>query len=182
MIFPWVWLVAGYCITMLVLCLYGRAYIDSDIAGDVMLADLLNREGGLLNAGWWYSSELRVVYLQLFYRLALLVFPNDWYAAQMLGQALWMLLLIASYLYAAHGLKLKNCGVWGAAALACPFGTWYLWYGPFGGAYLPHIILILLSFGAMLHLLQPSKRWHHAVQWGILLCTALSSGLNGVKG
>lgn len=43
MIFPWVWLVAGYCITMLVLCLYGRAYIDSDIAGDVMLADLLNR-------------------------------------------------------------------------------------------------------------------------------------------
>lgn len=182
MIFPWVWLVAGYCITMLVLCLYGRAYIDSDIAGDVMLADLLNREGGLLNAGWWYSSELRVVYLQLFYRLALLVFPNDWYAAQMLGQALWMLLLIASYLYAAHGLKLKNCGVWGAAALACPFGTWYLWYGPFGGAYLPHIILILLSFGAMLHLLQPSKRWHHAVQWGILLFTALSSGLNGVKG
>lgn len=181
-IFPWVWLIAGYSITMLILCLYGRAYIDSDIAGDIMLADLLNREGGLLNDGWWYSSELRVVYLQLFYRLALLVFPNDWYLAQMLGQAFWMLLLIASYLYVAHGLKLKNCGVWGAAALACPFGTWYLWYGPFGGAYLPHIILVLLSFGAMLHLQQPAKRWRRMAQWGILLCTALSSGLNGVKG
>lgn len=181
-IFPWVWLAAAYSVTMLVLCLHGRAYIDSDIAGDVMLANLLNRDGGLLSAGWWYSSELRVVYLQVLYRLALLVFPRDWYAAQMLGQAGWLLLLILSYLYAAHGLGLRNCGVWGAAALACPFGTWYLWYGPFGGAYLPHIILILLSFGAMLHLLRPAARLRRVLQWLLLLGTAAASGLNGVKG
>lgn len=181
-VFPWVWLAAGYCVTMLVLCLYGRACIDSDIAGDMMLADLLNREGGLLSAGWWYSSELRVVYLQLIYRLALLVFPQDWYAAQMLGQAVWLLLLIVSYLYAADGLGLKNRGVWGAAALACPFGTWYLWYGPFAGAYLPHMILVLLSFGAILHLLRPAAPVRRLWQWLLLLGSALSSGLNGVKG
>lgn len=181
-VFPWVWLAAAYCITMLVLYLHGRSYIDSDIAGDVMLADLLNREGGLLAADWWYSSELRVVYLQLLYRLALLIFPQDWYAAQMLGQAGWLLLLILSYLYAAHGLELRNCGAWGAAALACPFGTWYLWYGPFGGAYLPHIILILLSFGAMLHLLRPACLLHRVLQWGLLFASAASSGLNGIKG
>ena len=181
-LFPWVWLVAAYCITMLVLCLHGRNYIDSDIAGDMMLADLLNQEGGLMAPDWWYSSELRVVYLQLLYRLALLIFPHDWYAAQMLGQAGWLLLLILSYLYVAHGLKLKNCGVWGAAALACPFGTWYLWYGPFAGAYLPHMILILLSFGAMLHLMHPANRWSCVLQWILLLGSALASGLNGIKG
>ena len=181
-IFPWVWLVAAYLITMAVLCLHGRPYLDSDIAGDVMLADLLNREGGLLAADWWYSSELRVVYLQMFYRLALLVFPQDWYAAQMLGQAAWLLLLIVSYLYVARGLGLKNSGVWGAAALACPFGTWYLWYGSFGGAYLPHIILVLLSFGAMLHLQQPAGLPRRILQWFLLLGSAAASGLNGVKG
>lgn len=180
--FPWIWLAAGYSVTMLVLCLYGRPYIDSDLAGDMMLADLLNRQGGILASNWWYSSELRVVYLQLFYRLALLLFPQDWYAAQMLGQAMWVAVLIASYLYAAHGLGLKNCGAWGAAALACPFGTWYLWYGSFAGAYLPHMILVLLSFGAMLHLLRPARAPRRAVQWVLLLGSALSSGLNGVKG
>ena len=181
-LFPWVWLVVAYCVTMLVLCLYGRNYIDSDIAGDMMLADILNRDGGLLADSWWYSSELRVVYLQLLWRLALLVFPHDWYAAQMLGQAGWMLLLILAYLYMARGLKLKNSGVWGAAALACPFGVWYLWYGAFAGAYLPHMILVLLSFGAVLRLAEPAPPLRRVGQRALLLGSAAASGLNGIKG
>lgn len=42
---PWIWLVAAYCITMGVLCVYGRSYIDSDMASEMILADLLNQEG-----------------------------------------------------------------------------------------------------------------------------------------
>lgn len=158
-LFPWCWLVAAYVITVSVLCLRGRGYIDSDMASEMVLADLLNREGGLLSTNWWYSTELRVLCLQPFYRVGLLLFPHDWYAARMTGQALCMLALIAAYLYVGHGLRLKNCGAWGAAALACPFGVWYLWYGPFGGFYLPHMIWVLLSFGAMLHLVR-------AAAWG----------------
>lgn len=180
--FPWVWLVAAYCITMLVLCLYGRAYIDSDMSSEMILANLLQQEGGMLTTSWWYSTELRVFCLQPFYRIGLLVFPHDWYAARMVGQGLCMLALIGSYLYAGHGLQLKNCGAWGAAALACPFGTWYLWYGPFGGYYLPHMIWILISFGAMLHWMR-GVRGKRAVVHGLaLLASSLISGLNGIKG
>lgn len=180
--FPWVWLVVAYCTTMLVLCLYGRAYIDSDMSSEMILANLLQQEGGMLTTSWWYSTELRVFCLQPFYRIGLLFFPHDWYAARMVGQGLCMLVLIGSYLYVGHGLRLKNCGAWGAAALACPFGTWYLWYGPYGGYYLPHMIWILLSFGAMLHGMRGVRGKSAAVHGLVLLASSLISGLNGIKG
>ena len=181
-LFPWVWLAAAYCVTMLVLCLYGRNYIDSDMASDMVLAELLNQEGGVLSTQWWYSTELNVFCEQLVYRLGLALFPGDWYAARMVGQAFLLLLLILSYLYVGHGLRLKNCGAWGAAALACPFGVWYWWYGPFGGFYFPYMILLLLGFGSMLHLLRPAGKRRRILQWGFLLLVTGASGLNGLKG
>lgn len=181
-VFPWVWMIAAYCITFAVLALYGRPYIDSDMSSEMILADLLNQEGGWLSTNWWYSTELRVVYLQLFYRIGLIIFPQDWYAARILGQMLCMLALLVAYLYVGHGLKLKGNGVWGAAALACPFGVWYFWYGAFGGAYLPHMILPLLSFGAMLHLLETAPKWRSIVRILLLGSCCLLSGLNSVKG
>lgn len=181
-LFPWIWLAAAYGITMLVLGLYGRAYIDSDMASEMILADLLNKEGGLLSTNWWYSTELHVFCLQPLYRITLLLFPHNWYAARVLGQGLFILMLLASYLYVGHGLGLKNCGVWGAAALACPFGVCYLWYGLLGGFYLPYMILLLLGFGAMLHLLRPAGRKRRAIQWLLLVGTSAVFGLNGIKG
>lgn len=179
---PWIWLVTAYCVTMGVLCLHGRAYIDSDMASEMILADILNKEGGVLSTNWWYSTELRVLYLQFFYRLGLLVFPQNWYAAHMFGQALCVLVMILSYLYVGHGLRLKNCGAWGAAVLACPFGMWYLWHGWLSGAYLPHIIYVLLSFGAILHLLNSEGKGRRALQWMLLLGACLLSGMNSPKG
>lgn len=181
-LFPWVWLAAAYCITMLVLCLHGRSYIDSDMASEMILSDLLNKEGGLLTTQWWYSTELQVFCLQPLYRIGLLLFPRSWYAARMVGQGLFLLALLLSYLYVGHGLGLKQCGVWGAAALACPFGVCYLWYGLLGGFYLPYMILLLLAFGAILHLLRPAGRKRRIVQWLFLLGVSGIFGLNGLKG
>ena len=179
---PWIWLVAAYVITMTVLCVYGRACIDSDMASEMILADLLNKEGGLLSPNWWYSTELRVFCVQPAYRIGLLLFPHDWYAAQMLGQGLLLLGVILAYLYMGHGMGLRQCGVWGAAALACPFGVCYLWYALLGGFYLPHMFWILLSLGAMMHLARTeSKKWS-LLHGGILVFSSLASGLNGLKG
>ena len=180
-LFPWVWLAAAYCITMGVLCLHGRGYIDSDMSSEMILADLLNKEGGLLSTNWWYSTELRVFYVQIFYRLGLLLFPGDWYAARMVGQALLLLVLVAAYLYVGHGLRLRNCGAWGAAALVCPFGGWYLWYVTFGGFYIPHMALVLLGYGTLIRLMRPATRKQRLVQIVVLLAVSLAAGLNGIK-
>ena len=118
----------------------------------------------------------------MFYQLGLHIFPDDWYAARMLGQALMVLALILLYLYVAHSLKLKNCGVWGAAALACPFGVWYLWYCLFCGYYIAYMLWMMLSFGAILHLLDSKTRAGRILQGLLLVGACLISGLNSVKG
>ncbi len=181
-LFPWAWLAAAYIGTMLVMCLCCRGYIDSDMSSEMVLADLLNQEGGLLSTNWWYSTELRVFYLQIFQRLGLLLFSGDWFAARMFSQALWLLVFVLAYLYMGHGLGLRDCGAWGAAALMCPFGTWYFWYVSFGGYYLPHALLVMLSCGAMLHLVRPAPPVRRILQVLLLLFSCGASGLNGLKG
>ena len=39
-VLPWVWLVCAYCITLGVLIVRGEGYIDSDMSGEMILADL----------------------------------------------------------------------------------------------------------------------------------------------
>ena len=39
---------------------YGKAYLDSDMASEMVLAKQLNTEGVLLSKNWYYSTELRI--------------------------------------------------------------------------------------------------------------------------
>lgn len=178
---PWLLAALAYASTMLLVATRGRAHIDADMASEMVLANLLNQEGGLLSANWWYSTELRLFGLQLFYRPALMLFPQDWYAARVFGQGLWMLALIGAYAYMARGMGLKRSGAWGAAALACPFGAWYFWYGAYSGFYLPNMVLVLLALGAILRLLKPKRGVRGALEWAVLAAICLIAGLNSLK-
>lgn len=182
---PWVWLVLAYCITLGVLIVRGEGYIDSDMSSEMVLADLMNQEGDwLLSKGWGYSTEIRVFYLQLIYRITLLIFPHNWFAARMLGQAVWILLLVLCTLYAGHVLRLRGSGVWAAAALICPFGTDHLWFSLFGGFYLPHMILMLLSFALAIQFVHSSENKAAFCLVPLLLLALVSfvNGLGSLKG
>ena len=177
---PWVWLVCAYCITLGVLIVRGEGYIDSDMGGEMILADLLNQERDLLlSKNWGYSTEIRVFYLQLIYRITLLIFPHNWFAARMLGQAVWLLLLVLCMLYAGHTLGLRSCGVWAAAALICPFGSDHLLFSLLGGFYIPHMILMLLSFALAIQFMQNSGK-KLSIRLALLFLLALVSFINGL--
>lgn len=177
---PWVWLVLAYCITLGVLIVRGEGYIDSDMGGEMILADLLNQERDLLlSKNWGYSTEIRVFYLQLIYRITLLIFPHNWFAARMLGQAVWLLLLVLCMLYAGHTLGLRGCGVWAAAALICPFGSDHLLFSLLGGFYIPHMILMLLSFALAIQFMQSFGK-KLSIRLALLFLLALVSFINGL--
>ena len=179
--FLWLCLCGVFCLSICFIALKGRKYLDSDMSSEMILANLLNQEGGILSKNWYYSTELRVFCLQPFYRIGLLLQPHDWYMARVIGQALCLLATIASYLYMGHQLELRYNGLLSAIAFACPFGTWYLLYGIYGGYYLPHMMLLMLCFGLSLALLKDASRRRKAWQFGWFLVLCLVSGLNGVK-
>lgn len=182
--FPWAFLCFAFLATFAGMYLFGREYIDADMSAEMVLANLMNEEGSLISENWWYSNQIHLFYLQLFYCLTLRIFPNDWYLARMVGQALWMIALIASFVYlcSKKGLGLKNNGAWGAACLACPFGLFYFWYGFYAGAYLPNMILFLLALGLIVHLMHEAPLWRKVIQIACLVGLSFVSGVNSVKG
>ena len=67
----WVWLAAAWLAGVALMWRFGRSLLDSDMASEMVLADLLNREGGVLSQNWYYSTELRVFCQQLLFKLGL---------------------------------------------------------------------------------------------------------------
>lgn len=183
-ILPWVWLFVSYFATFIFIYVKCRYYVESDMASEMILANLLNEENSIISTNWFYSSEIRIFYLQIIYRLTLLIFPNHWYVARVVGQAIWMALLLLSYFFVCgkRGLDLNNKGVWGGACLACPFGIWYFWYGAFGGFYIPHMMLVLISLGLVIRIYKSDEK-KNTIIYGILMAiVSFVNGLGSVKG
>ncbi len=180
---PWLLLAAGFAVTIGFYALYGERLMDSDQASELILANLLNSEGGILSENWYYSTELRVLNSQLVYRLGLTLFSN-WHYAATFSLALMLLILICSYLFLAKIVGSFRTGLWTAAILTLPFSRQYADYFLFGGYYIPHLAISFTCVGLMLHL---SSKWSLLPPWRriseILLLAALctASGLGGIR-
>ena len=48
---------------------------DSDASSELVLAELLSRQGSILSSDWFYSTELRVLNTQLVYAPLFHIFP-----------------------------------------------------------------------------------------------------------
>ncbi len=177
----WLWLAAAWLAGVALMWRFGRTLLDSDMASEMVLADLLNREGGILSSNWYYSTELRVFCQQLLFKLGLLVFPGSWHAARMLAQGLLSALLAASYLFFARGAGLWKSAPWAAGALLCPFGFWQLYHGVLGGFYFVHMAFVLVSLGLAVRLVRPASRARTALTAAALALVCFAAGLNGVR-
>lgn len=176
---PWIWLAAGYLINLLFIAFQGKGLLDSDMASEMVLARVLNREGAVITQNWYYSTEIRVFNAQLSLKLGLALFPHDWHAARVLAAAVMVALFLAAYLLFAKTAGFKRMGVWTAAALMWPFGRQFWYLGLYGTYYLTYMIFSLLSMAAIISLLQQKgKPWIPIIALALL---GFGSGLNGVR-
>lgn len=173
---PWLCLGGAFALTIGFYALFGERLIDSDQASELILANLLNHDGGILSQQWFYSTELRVLNCQLVYRLGLMLFSN-WHAAITFSLAVMLLILIGSYLFLAKAAGFQRAGVWTAIILTLPFSRQYAEYFLFGGYYMPHLAISFVCVGLVLHL---STHWCKLPIWrritGTVLLAALCTG------
>ena len=172
---PWLWMAAAYLTDLWYQLVPGRWIVDSDLASEMILADLLNREGSVISHNWFYSTELKVVNLQWFYRLGLLLFPDDWHLARTFGMAIALALYAAAMLFFVKCAGLGRPGLWMVGTLLWPFGQHYLVYAIYGGYYLVYTFFYMLVLALVLRSLTADKK-HCALQW-LLACliTAVAS-------
>ena len=177
---PWLWMAAAYLFDLWYQLVPGKWIVDSDLASEMILSDLLNKEGTIISHNWFYSTELKVVNLQWLYRLGLLIFPNDWHLARTFGMAITLALFAAAMLFFVKCAGLGRAGLWMVGTLLWPFGQHYLVYAIYGGYYLVYTFFYMLVLALVLRSLNADKK-HCALQWVLACVITAVAGMNGVK-
>ena len=177
---PWLWIAAGYLLDLWYQLVPGKWIVDSDLASEMILADLLNREGSIISQNWYYSTEISVFQMQWFYRLGLLLFPDRWYLARTVGMALALALYGAVLYFLARSAGLGKLSPWVTGVLIWPFGWRYLVYAIYGGYYLLYAFFYIPVLGLLLRS-QTAEKSRLARLWGIACLLSLVGGVNGVK-
>ncbi len=170
-----------YIIDVAYMAINGKTLLDSDMASEMVLSDILNKEHSVLGItkSWYYSTEIRVFETQWFYRIGLLLSPNNWHVARTIGMAIALALLAFAVWFLFWALEMENWGRFAAAICLFPSGSWYFWQTIFGGYYLPYIYISLFSL-AFVVLATKGPKYHIGYVLGIVFL-GIASGLNGVK-
>ena len=177
---PWLWLAAGYVLDIWFQLVPGKWIVDSDLASDMILANILNKEHSFFSYSWYYSTEIKAVGLHWFYKLGLLIFPNDWHLARVFGMVIALLLYSVAVLLLTRCMGVGKIGVWMAGALLWPFGRRYLVYAIYGGYYLVYTFFYILVLYFMFKSVEKSGKAR--IKWCALACSvSLAACLNGVK-
>ncbi len=94
------WEPAAFCLVIWGIFLWKRINyrLDSDMASDLMLGNILSKENGILSEQWMYSTELRVLNMQLFYKLIFL-FTNNWHVVRCISSVLLLVVLLICFYY-----------------------------------------------------------------------------------
>ena len=178
-VLPWLVLAGSFA----VLCVFEWRNIsdllDSDMASDMIYANLLAKEGAFFSPNWYYSSELRVFANHLSFT-PLFFLTQDWRLVRGLGSMLTYALFVASVYAPIRHTSLKRFYPLVAAAMLMPLSVTYFHYSFVGTLYTHYHIL---SFWLMGLTLGQSEAAGRARAWRLILLGALSmvAGLCGLR-
>lgn len=150
--------------------------MDSDMASELVLSELLAKENAIVSPNWYYSTELRFLNTQLIYMPLFKVF-HDWTVIRT-GAVMIMYVMIAVTVY--YFLKqFQSSNLWGIAAalFLLPISDVYFEMVLCGAYYIPHIIITVLSIALVERFISSGKCFLVVGLWIL----ALLAGMGGIR-
>ena len=161
---------------------FGEHWIDSDMAAEMIFSRQIAQEGGLIaTENWYYSTEFRVLYTQLFMVPLFHIF-EDWAIIRTITNILTYLLMLGSYYYFMKPFRMSKTAVaLSSVLLLLPFSETFVTHMQMGNTYMPHVIIIFFCFGMFLRLAEQEKvfAWKKSA---LTLCYILLSVVCGMSG
>ena len=161
---------------------YATKYcIDSDASSELVLANHLAENGGILTADWGYSTELRVLNTQLVYAPLFWIF-KDWHMVRFFGALILQAILVGSYYVftKATGISKKIFCI-SSGLFLLPVSVCYGRIVLYNGYYIPHIAISMVIAGLVF-----AKNDGRSVRWITirtlaLLMLSFLGGLGGIR-
>ncbi|MBR3825848.1 MAG: hypothetical protein IKJ39_11710 [Lachnospiraceae bacterium] len=163
---------------------YGDHWLDSDMAAEMIFSKQIAEEGGYFTTpNWYYSTEFRLLYTQLFMVPLFHIF-KDWHVIRVITNVLTYALMLGSYYYFMKPLKVSKTKVaLSSVILLLPFSETFVTHMQMGNTYMPHVIIVFFCFGMFLRLVQQTKILEKKriilLVFYTLLCVAC--GMSGVR-
>lgn len=168
----------------IILVLFMRAninkFIDSDASSELILAQILKNNGGILTNQWYYSTELRVINTQIVYSLMFRIF-NNWHQVRVIGNAVLYMCMLISAFYFSKGAKITNYFPYIGIFLLFPLSDIYFINVLVGGYYITHITFSFLIIGSILYYLQLERVGYKVLITILTFGLSVLAGLGGIR-
>jgi len=162
---------------------YGSKWLNSDHSSEMVLSKLLSQENKLMSVNWYYSTELRIIYQQIF-MIPLFKLLSDWHLIRAITIFLNNLLVILSYLFMMNQTNVKSKWIMlSSMFLLIPVNGVYFNIVLFGGFYSFFIALFFLCMGIFLFLIKRTEKVNKGINWFLILflLLALVQGISGIR-
>jgi hypothetical protein len=160
---------------------YGRQWIDSDMSSEMILGNLLAKENALVTSSWVYSTELRLVYQQLFYMPLFKLFDN-WRLVRTITTMLNSIVLLASYFFMMKQFSIsKKTVLFTSLFLILPVSMNYWQITLFGGYYVFFIAMFFCYLGLFAVLLNSGERKKTNVAFILFALLSFVLGAGGIR-
>lgn len=149
------------CISVLMIyCFQNRsaAYMDSDMASEILLAKECFLKKTFWPRSWFYSTEIRLLNTQLV-STPLFLFTNNWYVIKTLTAVISCAILFFSQFFLLNSLAIKKTWVKFLVCIMCicPCSADIWLYVTFGNYYIPHIVLSFIYLTLYFYLITPES-------------------------
>lgn len=158
-------------------------FLDSDVSSELVLAHHLAETGQILSRDWLYSTELKVLHMQLIYIPLFRVF-DDWHLVHYFGALIIQAMMILSYAFLIHETGLsKRVFYLGASLLLLPVSVCYGRIVLYNSHYAPNITLSFFLVGLVMGFAKTDKEKKpvRCIRFLLLMLFSFIGGLSGVR-
>ena len=174
---------AALVLELLLLLLYlnGRInkLLDSDMSSEMVLGQLLAQNNELMTTKFYYSTEMRVLSIQLVFALCFKLF-RDWHVIRMVVMACLWVILIVAYYFLCRAMECRKYFLLTALLLFAPVSSCYFEFMLVAACYIPYVAIAFaaLALNEVYFKAQPDRKKFWLV---VSVLLALVAGLGGPR-
>lgn len=178
----WMLLILSYLLTVVFVAKRITYLLDADMSSELLLAEVLSRGNGIITTKWCYSSEIRILYIQIFTSF-LFRFMSSWHNIRVISTAFHIALMLFSYYCLCKSLKIERAFPITASVLALPISYEFVNYYLLGLYYLPFITVFFFSLALLFDYLEKggSRDRKQLIKEIAAYVIAFLSGLGGYR-
>lgn len=160
-------------------------FTDSDAANELVLSNLLSKEHSILSRNFYYSTEPRILNVQLIFAPLFYLF-DSWNNVMVVGATLLLIIMLISGAFLCKQLKLEKVYIASfIMVILTPFSINYFIFVLTKSHYIPNIFISFMTFGLILLIARLGNNFKYKKSFVILnfiICIiAILAGMTGLR-